>query len=146
MLAAAFVCTMIGTPVSRLAAAIAATIVGTSPTSPYSSTAHFRKAARDARVVDPLPNVAHEQLGKLIDRPVPEELRQLHERVEPGRHDDVEVDLGVDPLDPRDATAEPDDGRVDQRPEPGLADGAELRDRVRDSDVLVPQALTQALP
>ncbi len=41
----AFVCTITGAPVSRLAARSAARIRGTSPMSPCSSTQHFRKAA-----------------------------------------------------------------------------------------------------
>ena len=99
-----------------------------------------------AGVVDPLADVAHEELGELLGRPVAEELRQLHERVQPGRDDDVEVDLGVDPLEPRDEPAQPDDGRVDERPDPGLADRAQLRDRVRDAELLVPEALTPGTP
>jgi hypothetical protein len=46
----------------------------------------------DAGVVDPLGELAHEQLRDRLDGAVGEEVRQLEEGVDAGRDDDVEVD------------------------------------------------------
>ena len=50
----------------------------------------------DPGVVDPLADLAHEQLGDRLGAAVVEEVGELEERVDAGRDDDVEVDLGVD--------------------------------------------------
>ncbi len=60
----------------------------------------------DAGVVDALADLAHEQLDDRVVRAVREEAGQLEEGVDAGRDDDVEIDLGVDPLDARDVAAE----------------------------------------
>ena len=100
----------------------------------------------DPGVVDPLLQLADEQLGDRLGAAVVEEVRQLEERVDTGGDDDVEVDLLVDPLDARDAAAEAGRGRVDQRPDPAVADGAELLDRVAHARLLVPVAAPHTCP
>ena len=71
----------------------------------------------DAGVVDSLADLADEQLGDRLGAAVVEEVRQLEERVDAGSDDDVQVDLGVDALDARDAAAEARGGRIDERPD-----------------------------
>ena len=102
----AFVCTITGAPVSTLAAATAARMRGTSPMIPCCSTAHLRNAALTP--VSSMPSRISRTKSSAItsSRAVGEEARQLEERVDAGGDDDVEVDLGVDPLDARDVAAE----------------------------------------
>ncbi len=61
----------------------------------------FQEGGLDARVVDPFAKLPHAELDDRIVRPVGQEARQLEEGVDAGRDHDVEVDLGVDPLDAR---------------------------------------------
>ena len=72
---------------------------------------------------------------------VAEEAAQLEERVDAGRDDDVQVDLGVDPLDAPDVAAEPERRRVDDRLDPAVAHPPQLRDRIGDANLLVPVVL-----
>ena len=91
-----------------------------------------------ARVVDPVTDLAHEQLGDRVHAAVGEEVRQLEERVDAGGDDQVEIDLGIDPLQALHVAAEAVGGCVDDGLDTGGAHGAELLDRVRDASVLVP--------
>jgi hypothetical protein len=63
--------------------------------------------------------------------------------VDTRRHDDVEVDLLRDPLDPGDVTADADDGGVDDRVVAGSFHLLELGDGVGDPLLLVPLVVVQ---
>jgi hypothetical protein len=76
---------------------------------------------------------------------VVEEVRDLVERVQPGGHHDVEVDLGIDPLHPGDVAADPHDGGVDDRVDPELGERPQLGDRVGDPFLLVPPRVAVVL-
>ena len=106
----------------------------------------LEKRGSDAGVVDSHADLAHEQLGECLDAPVGEEIGELDEGVHAARHDDVEVDRGVDPLEARDEAAEARRGRIDDRLDACRADGAQLLDGVGDADVLVPVALPPDVP
>ena len=112
--AGAFVCTITGTPVSSAAAAIRRRILGMSPTRPCSSTAHFRNAALtpvssiSSRISRTNSSTSWSSVLAIRGRSP-----EAEERVDAGADDDVEVDLGVDALDPRDVAAETDCRRVD---------------------------------
>ena len=103
--------------------------------------AALEKRRLDSGVVDPDLDLTDEDLRDRLGRPVAEEVRQLEERVDARGDDDVEIDLGVDALDPVNVATEPGGGRVDERRDPRLADGAQLLDRVGDAHLLVPVAL-----
>ena len=117
-----------------------------SPTMPCSLDRALEEGGLDAGVVDPFADLAHEQLGDRVHAAVGEEVRQLEERVHAGGDDEVEVDLGIDPLEARDVAAEAVRGRVDDRLDAGRADGAQLLDRIRDAHVLVPVARAPHVP
>ena len=99
----------------------------------------------DVGVGDALSDVTHEHvdhhLGPLEDRARAAEVevvRHVVVRVEPGRGDDVDVDLLVDLLDPRDVAPEPDDGEVDDGVDALRLEVSEASDGVVDALLLVP--------
>ena len=100
----------------------------------------FQEGGLDARVVDPFAKLPHKELDDRIVRPVGQEARQLEEGVDTGRDHDVEIDLGVDPLDARDVPAEPERGGVDECLYAAVAQPLQPRDRVGDPHLLVPVA------
>jgi hypothetical protein len=100
----------------------------------------LQESGLDAGVVDPLADLPDEELGDRLDTAVAEEVRQLEKRVDTGCDDDVEVDLGVDPLDAWDIATEAERRRVDERLDPGCSDGPQRLDRVGDANLLVPVA------
>ena len=111
-----------------------------SPTSPCCSTAALQERRPNTGVVDSLAELADEQLGDRLRAPVAQEVRQLEERVDTGRDDDVQVDLLVDPPDAPYVAAEAGGRRIDDRPDPGSPQRAQLLHRVRDPHLLVPVA------
>ena len=75
VLAAAFVWTMTGAPVSTAAAATAARMRGMSPMMPCCLDRAFQEPGPHAGVVDSLAQLAHEQLGDRVGASVAEEVR-----------------------------------------------------------------------
>jgi hypothetical protein len=105
-----------------------------------------------ARAGDAVLDVPHEhvhhRVGDLCtDRRVQgraavvEEERDLVVGVAARRHDDVEVDLLGDPLDPGDVAPQTDHGGVDDRPDARRGELVQLLHRVRHAVVLVPPLL-----
>ena len=75
----------------------------------------FEEGRLDAGVVDPFADLPDEQLGEPVVAAIGEEHRQLEERVDAGRDDDVQVDLGVDPLETRNEPPQAVHGGIDDR-------------------------------
>ena len=100
----------------------------------------FQERRLDARVIDTFAQLPHEELDDRIVRPIGQEARQLEEGVDPGCDHDVEVDLGVDPLDARDVPAEAERRGVDESLDAAVAQPLQLRDRVGNPHLLVPVA------
>ena len=100
----------------------------------------------DASVVDAFADLADEELDQRVVAAIGEEARQLEKGVDAARHDDVQVDLGIDPLDARDIAAEPRSGRVDDRADPTVSQALQLRDGVGDANLLVPVARAPGVP
>ena len=133
---------MTGAPVSSAEAAIDREDARDVADHPVRLDGALEECGLDARVVDALADLAHEQLDDLVVRAVPQESGQLEEGVDAGRDDDVEIDLGVDPLDARDVAAERTRcARVDERLDAAGAQSLQLLDRVGDAHVLIPVAL-----
>jgi len=99
----------------------------------------------DPGVTDPLGQLANEDRRQRLGRPVAQKLWQLHERVDAGADNDIQVDLLVDARDPADVPAEADGGRVVDRLDPSVPEPPQLRDRVGDPSLLVPPRLTPAV-
>ena len=136
----AFVCTITGAPVSigrkgdrledpRHVADEAVMLDGA-----------LQKAAFTPGVVDPLADLAHEELRDRLRAAIAQEVRQLEERVDAARDDDVQVDRLVDALDPPDVTSETRSGRIDDRLDPGRPERAQFLNGVGDTNLLVPVA------
>jgi hypothetical protein len=100
----------------------------------------------DAGVIDALADLADEQLRDRFDPAVGEEVRQLEERVDPGRDDDVQIDAAVQLLQARDVPAEARHRRVDDRADPGLAHRAQLDDPVIEALLLIPVGRPEGVP
>ena len=96
-----------------------------------------------AGVIDALADLADEDLGDRVDRPVGEEVRQPDKGVQPARDDDVQIHRVVDSFYSGDEPSEARGGRIDERVDAGLVDRAQLRDRVRDAELLVPVGLPE---
>ena len=129
--AGAFVCTITGTPVSTAAAATTREDARHVGDDPVLLDGALEERGLDARVVDAFADLADEELDQRVVAAVGEEARQLEKGVDAARDDDVQVDLGIDPLDARDVAAEPRRGRVDDRADPTVSQPLQLRDRRR---------------
>src|SRR5207248_3054853 len=76
-------------------------------------------------------------IGRAPRSPAQQEAGQFVERVDPGGDDDVEVDLGVHPLDVGDGPAEAEGGEVDDGVDAVLLQLTELGDGLDDPRLLV---------
>jgi hypothetical protein len=91
-----------------------------------------------ARVVDPDLDLPPEDRREILRRAVLQVAGDLDERVQAGADDDVDVDLGVDALQPVDVAAQPEARRIDDRLHAEVAQLLQIGDRCRDALLLVP--------
>ena len=108
----------------------------------------FQERRLDCRAADAFLNVLEEHLGhqlRYIEQPagtaIVEEVRHLGKCVETCRHNDVDLNLFGDALDPRDITSQSDDGRIDDAVDAHLLQGGQLGNRIIDASVFVPLGL-----